>query len=105
MQVGTDESGKPIFKRVKYSTSFVVGSEGGANFSMLFTPAWGGRKDLGSKWTVEAEELLSSVSSEFRKDIKRHVEAYVQDLGGNQTITLESIFDSRPHRPSCFKPN
>ena len=102
MQVGTDEAGKPIVKKVKYSTSFVVGSEGGQIFRCFLRQRGSGRRQLGPKWTGEAEELLSRVSSEFRRDIQRHVEAYVQDLGGNQTVTLQSIYDSRPPPAQLF---
>jgi WD repeat-containing protein 34 len=100
--VGTDKDGNPIEQKVKYSTSFVVGSEGGQVFRCFLRQSRGARGELGPKWTPEAEDLLSKVSSEFRRDIQRHVESYVQDLGGSQTVSLESVYASRPPPTQLF---
>ena len=103
VQVGEDErTGKAIFKRIKYSTSFVVGSEGGQLFRCFLRR---GNKSMSveSNWDSDASNLISRCNGENRKAVIRHVDSYVRDMGeSNKTISLETIYESRPPPEKLF---
>jgi len=105
VQIGEDEqTGNPIMKRIKYSTSFVVGSEGGQLFR-CFLRKGNDALNIGKNWTPRATSLVSRCSSENRNAIGRHIDTYLQDLGeSNKAVTLETIYESRPP-PEVLFPN
>ena len=105
VQIGEDErTGNPIMKRIKYSTSFVVGSEGGQLFR-CFLRKGNNSLSVGPNWTPNASGLVSKCSSDNRKAIGRHIDSYLRDLGESSgTVTLETIYESRPP-PELLFPN